>query len=161
MNMRRILFVFVCQLFFVAAFGASVNGVITSDDRGAVIGVEACEQSDGGVAFLSAFYKNFILTENWNKWEKYYSKRLTDKAFRKLVNDFDYDCEQGPCFAWWMFRIGGNDADTNGMRRTLKITPAGNGWYNVRMSDYGKPGTVKVRLVKRQGGYYIDDYVGQ
>lgn len=146
----------------VCAFCLSVSSqaAVLNTSSMASVQMQNSQPKDAGVQFLKTFYLRFIL-DDMQQMADYYTKRLTANARKKLADDYEYDCMQGECLAWWMFSNTGQDPDINSMRRSLKITPVGKGWYNVNMVDAGNLILVKVKLVKKNKSFFIDDYVAQ
>ena len=59
-----------------------------------------------------------------------------------------YDMDDGG-YATWIFRSDAMDGD--GASRVKSVTPQGNGWYKVKMSDMGHPCTKRVHVVNNNG----------
>lgn len=115
----------------------------------------AQRSTTNGASFIKKFYLNLVLTDYSDSQEAYYSKHLTARMNKLLQDEYGYECD-GVCYAWWMFRIGGNDADIDSQRRSIKVTPASGGWYNVRLTDNGVTKTVKVKLIAKNRTFYLD-----
>jgi len=121
------------------------------------LGSSQLRQQDGGVAFLQKLYDRVVLNDLTDPtYEAFYRQHLTPKVRAKLADAYEYD---GGGLAWWLFRTGAQDPDMMSMIRYLKIKNIGNGWYSVKLVNYGTPSYVKVKLLKRNNTYLIDGII--
>lgn len=102
---------------------------------------------------ISNFYKNYVfgrkdLAEN--------TKLGTKKFLKKLQDAYEYDCEQGPCYAAYALRTGFQDG--NGSSKVVSISPKGKGWYRVEYRDMGHKGVTDVKVVEANGAVKLDDF---
>lgn len=77
-------------------------------------------------------------------------------ALMKLQQDYTFDCDKGPCYAFYALRTEYQDSKpgSDETSRILEIEPAGDGWYTVSYCDMGWPGKTRIRIVDGK----IDDY---
>ena len=102
---------------------------------------EAVKQQTAEIAFIKSFYQKHVFGD---------SQSLTKKCTRSLLNKMAaaYDMDGGG-YATWIFRS--NAMDGSGASRVKSVTPQGNGWYRVKMSDMGHPCTKRVHVVNNNG----------
>ena len=83
---------------------------------------------------------------------------FTDNALKKLQNDYEFDCDEGPCYAFYALRTGMQDSKpgTDGASQIHDIEPDGDWWYVVTYSDMGWHGETRVSVIDGK----IDDYKG-
>lgn len=87
-----------------------------------------------------------------NQPEKYF----TANALKKLQAAYDFDCDDGPCYAFYALRTEATDSrpGTDEASMIYDILPVGDGWYIVSYSDMGWPGKTRIRAENGK----IDDY---
>ena len=104
---------------------------------------------------ITTVYEKFVfatdLTEN-NNPENYF----TTKALTKLQSDYEFDCEDGPCYAYYALRTMEQDSKpgSNGESTICSIEPTGDGWYVVAYLDMGWNGMTRIKIEDGK----IDDY---
>lgn len=81
---------------------------------------------------------------------------FTANALKKLQDDYTFDCDNGPCYAYYALRTEAQDSKpgSDGASLIHDIRPTGDGWYTVSYSDMGWPGKTRIKVVDRK----IDDY---
>lgn len=81
---------------------------------------------------------------------------FTTNALKKLQQDYDFDCENGPCYAYYGLRTGEQDSnpDSENVSQICNIESIGDGWYVVSYLDMGWSGMTRVKMVDGK----IDDY---
>lgn len=106
---------------------------------------------------IKSVYDKFVFaidaeSEEINHPEKYF----TANALKKLQDAYDFDCDDGPCYAFYALRTEASDSKpgTDGASVIYTITPVGDGWYIVSYSDMGWPGKTRIRAENGK----IDDY---
>ncbi len=108
-----------------------------------------------GKELINCVYDKFIFAidpeENDNP-EDYF----TTNALKKLQQDYDFDCEYGPCYAYYALRTRAQDSKpgSEDVSQICKIEHIGDGWYEVSYIDMGWPGMTYVKVVDGK----IDDY---
>lgn len=80
------------------------------------------------------------------------SPYFTPRALQLLRNAYDYDCEDGNCYAYWILRTGAQDGD--GQSNIISIDLVTPNVYAVKYVDMGQQG--ETRIVTLDGK--IDDF---
>ena len=124
----------------------TVEGVTLSD--------AATKKSDDN-DLINRVYNKFVFafdTDGNDNPEDYF----TANALKKLQQDYDFDCEQGPCYAYYALRTGEQDSkpDSEDVSQICDIEPIGDGWYMVSYLDMGWSGMTRLKIVDEK----IDDY---
>lgn len=145
-----------------AAGCASCGTSTTSNASSEAAGQEAladtpvsadAENSD----LIKSVYDKFVFAtdtegDEINHPEKYF----TANALKKLQAAYDFDCDDGPCYAFYALRTEATDSkpDTDEASVIYDILPVGDGWYIVSYSDMGWSGKTRIRIADGE----IDDY---
>ncbi len=81
---------------------------------------------------------------------------FTANALKKLQDEYEFDCEDGSCYAYYALRTNEQDAkpDAEDVSHICNIEPIGDGWYVVSYLDMGWSGMTRVKTVDGK----IDDY---
>lgn len=81
---------------------------------------------------------------------------FTDNALQKLQEDYDFDCDEGPCYAFYALRTEMHDSNPESDEESEinSIEVAEDGWYTVSYTDMGWPGKTRIKIVDGK----IDDY---
>lgn len=81
---------------------------------------------------------------------------FTIHALEKLKDDYEYDCEDGSCYAFYVLRTEEQDSKPGSKdeSRICGIEPIENGWYVISYLDMGWRGITRVKVVEGK----IDDY---
>ncbi|MDE7412895.1 MAG: hypothetical protein K2N05_03765 [Muribaculaceae bacterium] len=97
-------------------------------------------------------YKNFVLgpSEGESSPKKYF----TAKALKKLQAAYEYDCDQGPCYAFWDLGTGAQDGDGKSAVKSVTPIEGEDGWYRVEYTEMGHQGVTNIKIVDGK----IDDY---
>lgn len=111
-------------------------------------GTRANADADSDSALINGVYDRFVFavgTDGMDNPEDYF----TDNALKQLQEDYDYDCEDGPCYAYYALRTGEQDSkpDSDGLSRIYSVEPTGDGWYTVSYSDMGWFGKTRIKVV--------------
>lgn len=107
------------------------------------------------IDLITAVYNKFVFaidSDSNENPETYF----TENALKKLQKDYEFDCDEMPCYAYYALRTTAQDSnpESDGSSQILSIEPQENGWYIVSYSDMGWDG--KTRLNIKEGK--IDDY---
>lgn len=151
----------VCALILagVTACGTSTSTSTTSAEAESV---EQCPTSDEIVPDTTAdteliitAYDKFVFALDYDdnvKPEDYF----TAHALRKLQDAFEYDCDGGPCYAFYALRTEMQDSKpgTDEVSQIESIDPTDDGWYIVSYSDMGWAGKTRIKIADGK----IDDY---
>ena len=81
---------------------------------------------------------------------------FTPNALKKLQEDFDYDCEDEACYAFYALRTDHQDTKPGAEDESqiISVVPAENDWYIVSYLDMGWQGITRIKIVDGK----IDDY---
>lgn len=84
--------------------------------------------------------------------EKYFSAN----ALKKLREDYEFDCEEGSCYAYYALRTEMQDSKpgSEGISEIYSIEYDGDDWYLVSYSDMGWPGKTRIKIIDGK----VDDY---
>ena len=104
---------------------------------------------------INRIYDKFVFaidTDGNDNPEDYF----TANALKKLQQDYDFDCEYAPCYAYYALRTGAQDSkpDSEDVSKISKVEHISDGWYEVSYIDMGWSGMTRVKVVDRR----IDDY---
>lgn len=104
------------------------------------------------IELIRTVYKKFVLSLGGGDGQANPKKYFTRHALKKLAADYEYDCDTGDCYAFWMLRTSYQDGP--GSDKIVSIEPAEEGWYVVTYKDMGYDGVTRVKVVDGK----IDDY---
>ena len=105
-------------------------------------------------SFIEKFYNDYIFGEN-NFYE--ISKTVcTPKMLNYLKEQYEYDCEDGECYALWCFRSGAQDG-INDVSKVVKVETVGDGWYKVTYFDMGYKYATKVKIIQNNSLIQFDE----
>ena len=115
------------------------------------------ENTENAATLITSVYDTFVFAidsdgNEINNPEKYF----TPHALAKLQEDYEFDCDEGPCYAYYALRTEAQDSrpGSDATSRIYSIEPDGNGWYIVSYSDMGWTGKTRIRIADGK----IDDY---
>ena len=80
----------------------------------------------------------------------------TPRLIRLLKDSYEYECEDGECYAMWLFRSGNPDGVSN-VSKVTNVTNEGNGWFRVSYLDMGIEGATYIRLIVYDGVQMMDE----
>lgn len=85
----------------------------------------------------------------------YFGTYFTANALKKLQADYDFDCDEEPCYAFYALRTEMQDSKpgTDGSSQIYSIEPQDD-WFVVFYSDMGWSGKTRIKIVDGK----IDDY---
>lgn len=116
---------------------------------------ETIEESSKCINLINTVYDKFVFvidSDNDVIPETYF----TSNALKMLQEDYEFDCDEGPCYAYYALRTEAQDSKpgSDETSRIYSIDPAGDGWYIVSFSDMGWPGKTRIKVVDGK----IDSY---
>ncbi|MDE5877983.1 MAG: hypothetical protein K2H47_10875 [Muribaculaceae bacterium] len=137
-------------MFYAILFaGISSCGTKTNADRATESMTEKTSvDNTGDKELITAVYDKFVFaidSDGINTPEEYF----TANALKKLQEDYEFDCEDGPCYAYYALRTEAQDSKpgTEDVSQICSIEPAENGWYIVSYSDMGWNGKTRIKIV--------------
>lgn len=119
---------------------------------------ESLTESSKDINLINTVYDKFVFatdSDGDTNPETYF----TSNALKKLQDDYEFDCDEGPCYAYYALRTNAQDSKpgSDETSRIYSIEPVRDGWYIVSFSDMGWPGKTRIRIVDRK----IDCYERQ
>ncbi|PWJ71909.1 MULTISPECIES: hypothetical protein [unclassified Fibrobacter] len=115
----------------------------------AMCGMAHADESDLIIEFLRDMLEK-------NKFESYpfLTAHCSGNLLKKLEADYDYECDNGPCYAVWNFREGANDVWT---WKILDIKLDDDGWYTYSFQENEFIGKHRVKARMENGSVILDD----
>ena len=138
--------------------GASATGdASTKSVESDSVSSQPIPENTGDIDLINLVYEKFVFAidsegDEINHPEKYF----TAGALKKLQDDYEFDCDEGGCYAYYALRTGAQDSnpESDGASKVYSVEPADGGWYIVYYSDMGWPAKTRIRIVEGK----IDDY---
>lgn len=147
--------VILCAVYI--AYGFTTSGTSAETTIKASVGESILEDSADNIDLINLVYRIFVFATDAEDGEisnpeKYFSAN----ALNKLRADYEFDCPEGTCYAFYALRTEAQDSrpDSDGASVIHSIELAQDGWYTVEYSDMGWPGKTRIRIVDGK----IDDY---
>lgn len=103
--------------------------------------------------FLVNFYTNVIFG-NGSIVELV--NNSTPKLLQELKDAYDYECDQGDCYAIWCFRTGFQDGPSD-ESKVNSVIYLGNNWFKVNYVDMGHVASTKIKFVGVEGVLLMDE----
>lgn len=149
------LFLFLCAVYI--SYGFTTSGTLIETTIKASEGESIFADSADNIDLINLVYRIFVFATDaedgeTSNPEKYFSAN----ALNKLRADYEFDCPEGTCYAFYALRTEAQDSrpDSDGASVIHSIELAQDGWYIVEYSDMGWPGKTRIRIVDGK----IDDY---
>ena len=106
-------------------------------------------------SFLDSFYRKAVFISGD---PSYYVRYLTPYCQQMVFGVDAYDEGEDVWGEWWAaFGNFNNEYDFDELRRNLQITPLGDDWYKVRLSEHGITVFRKIKVQVTDGHVLIDD----
>ena len=141
-----------------ASCGASSekNDNKTIIEQSSIANEDVSDEDTESISLINTVYEKFVFaidSQSDENPEKYFSAN----ALKKLQEDYEFDCEEGSCYAFYALRTEMQDSKpgTDGASEICDIEPDGDGWYMVSYVDMGWPGKTRIKIID---GNKIDDY---
>lgn len=106
---------------------------------------------------IKTVYEKFVFAidadpEAYSHPERYF----TTNALKTLKDSYEFDCENGDCYAYYELRTQEQDSKpgTTGESDVTDIESIGDNWYVVKYSDMGWSGMTRIKIVDDK----IDDF---
>lgn len=107
-----------------------------------------------GKKFLKDIYENYIFGNQ--DFGSIAPNICSERILQRLKEAFDYDCEDGECYAVWLFRTNYQDGPNN-INIVNDIIAKDNGWFDVYYTDMGHNGKTSFKLQKVDDEIKIDE----
>ena len=116
---------------------------------------EVSDESTENISLINTVYEKFVFaidSQSDENPEEYFS----DNALKKLQDDYDFDCEEDSCYAFYALRTEMQDSnpETDGTSGICDIELDRDGWYIVSYLDMGWTGKTRIKITNGK----IDDY---
>lgn len=144
-----------------ASCGGSTTGETSLKPAGDISTSDKTLADDNyNIDLINTVYADFVFAidsdgDVFGNPEKYF----TAKALGKLQEDYGFDCDGSPCYAFYALRTEAQDVkpESDGASVIDSIEPLGDGWYAVSYSDMGWAGKTRIKITDGK----IDDYERQ
>lgn len=106
---------------------------------------------------IKTVYDEFVFVGDTEKDEYTHpEKYFTAKALQKLKDNYEFDCDNGDCYAFYELRTQEQDSKpgTDGESHIINIENMGDGWHVVKYTDMGWSGITRIKIADGK----IDDY---
>lgn len=108
-------------------------------------------------AFLTDFYDKYIFNTKKASlsFEEAVQKSCTKALQQYLQEQYEYECESGPCYEMSCFLTGNQDGESE-VSKLLRVESYGGDWYKVVYVEMGTVGTTYVHCVVDNGTLKMD-----
>ena len=117
---------------------------------------DSIAQCNDIIEFITDMYNN-------RKYEDYdfIKKHCSSEMLNVLKEEFDYECEDGDCYAVWLFRSSAQDGP-NDKNEIISVKPIGDYWYKYDFYDMGIRASNIIKVIKKNGKIIIESvqYLG-
>jgi len=112
---------------------------------------DSIAQCNAIIEFITDMYNN-------RKYEDYdfIKKHCSSEMLNFLKEEFDYECEDGDCYAVWLFRSSAQDGP-NDRNEIISVKPIGDYWYKYDFYDMGLRASNVIKVIKKKGKIIIED----
>lgn len=113
------------------------------------------------IEFLEDLYTNYVFGNND------ITKILKENSSKRLLNflreEYEYECEDGDCYAIWCFRTNAMDSAPGAkvISKVEEIIRLEDDWYRVTYLDMGWKGSTRIKFVKENGKLVMDEIVDE
>lgn len=107
-----------------------------------------------GIKMLRNLYDNYVFGNR--DFSRIAREICSESLLKRLADAYDYDCEDGNCYAVWLFRTSYQDGPED-QSKVNSIVAKGHGWFEVSYSDMGQEGKTSLKLTEHQGKLLIDE----
>ena len=95
------------------------------------------------IAFIKKLYDDFFINgTSWDDITPYYIQHCSKQVVQTVKDSYDYDCDDGDCYGWWIFRD--MSEDSSGDIKVI-VTHDHDNWYNAKYIDL-ETVNVKIRI---------------
>ena len=110
-------------------------------------------ESDSIISFLRLMYEN----SDYNNYP-FLNGHCTQHLLSVLSEAYDYDCNESPCYATWLFRTQSQDykSSTENESRVISVKDLGDNWFEIEFYDGGWKGIKKIKAYFKDGNIVMD-----
>ena len=121
-----------------------------------IISSDSCIISQDNSNLIKTVYAKFVFADVYPE-NAHPERYFTASALKKLKDNYDYDCEDNNCYAYYALRTGEQDykPGTTGESEITDIESIGDNWYVVKYSDMGWSGMTRIKIIDGK----IDDFI--
>lgn len=113
------------------------------------------------VSILNRLYNDYIFEDQFDQFGQVVDELFTAKAKQKLIEKYDYDCED-VCYAIWALRANAQDGKDDAKESRIDmIWQALDNVYEVEYVYMGWHGNILFLFASENGNVKIDDFVKQ
>lgn len=112
------------------------------------------EAKTEGIKFLENIYKEYIFGNQ--DFSSIASDICSKRILQRLKDESCNDCENGDCYALWLFRRNAQN-ESKGNSIVNNIIAKDNNWFDVYYSDMGLEGKTSFRLIEHDDKIIIDE----
>lgn len=108
-------------------------------------------------SFLQDFYKKYVFfTQKSHMSLKEAVQQSCTKSLQKHLQEaYEYECDNGPCYATWCFRTGLQDGPSD-VSKIISIVPQKDDWFKVTYLDMGTKASTRIHFVLVNGKLKMD-----
>lgn len=108
--------------------------------------------------YLQDFYEKYIfnIQKTDSSFEEAVQASCTPKLQKYLESQYEYECENGPCYAQTCFRSDAQDGPSEEYK-VVDIKSEGDGWFKVQFIDMGIRDSVNILCVADGNQIKMDD----
>lgn len=107
-----------------------------------------------GIKMLRNLYDNYVFGNR--DFSRIAHDICSENLLKRLKDAYDYDCEDGDCYAVWLFRTSCQDGPDE-QSKVNSIIAKDHGWFDVTYSDMGQNGKTSLKLTEHHGKLLIDE----
>lgn len=132
------------------------NGETDSSDtqKPAQAGLPNDSIASRGIKMLRNLYENYVFGNR--DFSRIAHDICSESLLKRLKDAYDYDCEDGDCYAVWLFRTSYQDGPEE-ESKVNSIVAKDQGWFDVIYSDMGLEGKTSLKLTEHHGKLLIDE----
>lgn len=121
---------------------------LTSQEESGSVEEAIVDEHAANYEVIKTVYNEFVFGSSEESPEPYFTPAL----LKKLADEYEFDCFEGNCYAFYVLRTGAQDGTD--IQEVISIEPDEDGWYDVNFNDMGHIGMTKIKMVDGK----IDDY---
>lgn len=149
----------IALLFAATSCGQKADKTAETSPQAEPLEVPAIEDTDPEAAqfeaerLVNTVYSMFVFDLRDDADPRLY---FTPEALQKLADAYEFDCDEGTCYAFDQLRTPNQDVapDSEEESAVVSVTPESDGWFLVTFTDMGWPGKTRVKITDGK----ISDY---